>query len=85
MSSQNSPLGPVWVRVIACLFGMGCFPGMLIAMTVVSNQWIAIAALPSSVSVFLYSAHTLHTGHPPPMRPLLRYMIDAITRWYRKK
>jgi hypothetical protein len=62
-----------------------CFlPGTLAAIWFVPNQWVVFAALPPSLSVFLHSAHTLHTGSPPPMRPLLRYLLDAFARWGRR-
>jgi hypothetical protein len=83
--SKLSPLGPEWVRVLACFLGMCFLPGTLAAIWFAPNQWIVITALPSSVGVFLHSAHTLHTGSPPPMRPLLRYLLDCFARWQQRK
>ena len=84
-SSKSAPLGPVWVRVLACFFGMCFLPLTLAAIWFVPNGWLICAVLPPSVSVFLHSAHTLHTGTPPPMRPLLQFLIDAFARRRERK
>lgn len=77
--SKATPLGPVWVRVVTCFLGMCFLPCALAAIWFEPNNLTAFVTLPPSVSVFLHSAHTLHTGNPPPMRPLFRYLLDALT------
>lgn len=83
-SPKFSPLGPVWVRVVACFIGLCCFPITLGAVCIVKSGWIVFAALPSAL-MFVHSAHTLHTGSPPPVRQFVKGLIDAVARWRGKK
>ncbi len=81
MPSPNTiPLGPVWVRVVACFFGMSFMPLTLIAICLAPGFWVISVGLPSSAGICIYSAHTLHTGKPPPISAMLRYLVGSIYR-----